>query len=193
MQILRLTCFLGEGLNHITGRSTPCTIARPDFHKILGVRQKVLQPGRVFLASNLNSVCSCFFVMGSPVPNLQTCKLSKVFSWFRHFSCKKFFSTCYDTIDDGWASDSQMLLAVSFLSVLDYGKAHNADLIKDVESKLKPHFKAWNSHTQMKKEQKTLHKVCSQNIKLVLFRSIWHNNLYHWFSALFLFIWLQIC
>lgn len=89
--ILRLTCFLGEGLNHITGRSTPCTIARPDFHKILGVRQKVLQPGRVFLASNLNSVCSCFFVMGSPVPNLQTCKLSKVFSWFRHFSRKNSF------------------------------------------------------------------------------------------------------
>lgn len=154
MQILRLTCFLGEGLNHITGRSTPCTVAGPDFHKILGVRQKVLQPGRVFLASNLNSVGSCLFVMGSPVPNLQMCKLSKGFSWFRHFSCKKFFSTCYDTIDDGWASDSQMLPTVPFLSVLEYGKAYNADLIKDVKSKLKPHFTAWKSHTQMKTEKK---------------------------------------
>lgn len=154
MQILRLTCFLGEGLNHITGRSTPCTVAGPDFHKILGVRQKVLQPGRVFLASNLNSVGSCLFVMGSPVPNLQTCKLSKVFSRFTHFSCKKLFSTCYDTIDDGWASDSQMLPTVPFLSVLEYGKAYNADLIKDVKSKLKRHFTAWKSHTQMKTEKK---------------------------------------
>lgn len=92
MQMFRLTCFLGEGLNHLTGRSTPGTIARPDVHRVLGVRQKVLQPGRVLLAVDLNSVCSCFFVMSWPVPNLQTFKLSNSLSWCRHLNCEKFFS-----------------------------------------------------------------------------------------------------
>lgn len=62
--------FSGEGLDHVTGRSTPGAVTGSHFNEVLGVRKKVLQPGRVLLAGDLNSVCSCFFVMTGPVPNL---------------------------------------------------------------------------------------------------------------------------
>lgn len=98
MQMFRLTCFLGESLNHLTGRSTPGTIAGPDIHRVLGIWQKVLQPGRVLLAVDLNSVCSCFFVVSRPVPNLQAFKLSNSLSRCRHLNCE-FFSVDSFTID----------------------------------------------------------------------------------------------
>lgn len=133
----RLTCFLGEGLNHVTGGSTPCTVAGPDFHKILRVGQEVLHSGRVLLAGDLDSVCSRFFVVSSPVPNLQAVKLGDVSLWFRHFRCEKPFPIGSDHPPDvGWASESQPLPNVStLLSVLEYGKAHNTELIKHGKSK----------------------------------------------------------
>lgn len=69
-QVMILTGFSGEGLDHVTRRSTPGTVAGSNFNEVLGVRQQVLKPGRVFLAGDLNSVCSCFLVVRSPVPNL---------------------------------------------------------------------------------------------------------------------------
>lgn len=127
MQMFRLTCFLGEGLNHLTGRPTPSTIARPDVHRVLGVRQEVLQPGRVFLAVDLNSVCSCFFVMSWPVPNLQTFKLSNSLSRCRHLNCEKFFSADSVTIDANHYIVKYFLVLFTFLAVLDQSKAYNAD------------------------------------------------------------------
>lgn len=127
MQMFRLTCFLGEGLNHLTGRPTPGTIARPDVHRVLGVRQEVLQPGWVLLAVDLNSVCSCFFVMSWPVPNLQTFKLSNSLSWCRHLNCEKFFSADSVTIDANHYIVKYFLVLFTFLAVLDHSKAYNAD------------------------------------------------------------------
>ena len=51
------------------------------------------------------------------------------------------------------------LMLLTFLSVLENGKAHNADLIRSVKSKLKAHLIAWNSHTQTKKREKAK-KMC---------------------------------
>lgn len=139
--MLRLTCFLGEGLNHLTGRSTPCTIAGPDFHRVLGVRQKILQPGWVLLAVDLNSVCSCFFVMDRPVANLQTFKLSNILSWFRHFGCEKFFSPDSVILDVDWTLYSYIFLNATYTSIsLGLYKEYNADVIKAVESKSKSHI-----------------------------------------------------
>lgn len=139
--MLRLTCFLGESLNHLTGRSTPCTIAGPDFHRVLGVRQKVLQPGWVLLAVDLNSVCSCFFVMDRPVANLQAFKLSNILSWFRHLSCKMFFSPDTVTLDVDWTLYSYIFLNATYSSIsIGLYKEYNAGVIKFVEGKLKSHI-----------------------------------------------------
>lgn len=75
-QVMILTSFSGEGLDHVTRRSTPGTVAGSNFNEVLGVRQQVLEPGRVLLAGDLNSVCSCFLVVRSPVSNLQISKRS---------------------------------------------------------------------------------------------------------------------
>lgn len=73
-QVMILTGFSGEGLDHVTRRSTPGTVAGSNFNEVLGVRQQVLEPGRVLLAGDLNSVCGCLLVVRSPVPNLQISK-----------------------------------------------------------------------------------------------------------------------
>lgn len=116
MQMLRLTRFLGVSLNHLTGGSTPGTIARPDVHRVLGVRQQVLQPGRVLLAADLNSVCSCFFVVSRPVPNLQAFKLSNSLSWCRHLNCEKLFLADSVTIDADYYILKYFLVLFTFLS-----------------------------------------------------------------------------
>lgn len=139
-----LTCFLGEGLNHVTGRPTPCTIAGPDFHEVLGVGQKVLQPGRVLLAGDLNSVCSCFFVMGSPIPNLQTFKLRKMLWWLRGENPFHLALTPMMLAECHILKCYLMLLIL--LLVLEYGKAHNVDLLK-MSKKSRAHLMAWNSIT----------------------------------------------
>lgn len=127
MQMCRLTCFLGEGLYHLTGRSAPGTIAGPDVHRVLGVRHKVLQPGRVLLAVDLNSVCSCFFVMSRPVPNLHTFKVSNSLSWCRHLNCEKFSSADSVTIEANYYILKYFLVLFTFLVALDHRKAYNAD------------------------------------------------------------------
>lgn len=124
MQMFKLTCFLGKSLNHLAGRATPGTIACPDVHRVLGVRQKVLQPGRVLLAVDLNSVCSCLFVVSWPVPNLQAFKLSNSLSC-RYLNCDKFFSV--DSVAIDYYILKYFWVLFTFLSVLDHSKAYNAD------------------------------------------------------------------
>ena len=59
-----------------------------------------------------------------------------------------------------------MLLAVPFLLVLDYGKAYNADLIRDVKSKLKHIysniFTNINLSTNTRKNKKFIHGIPSR-------------------------------
>lgn len=58
-------------------------------------------------------------------------------------------------------------MLLTLLLVLGYGKAHNADLIKDVKGKSQAHL-IWLklSHTDQKRK-KTLDKIYFQNINLV--------------------------
>lgn len=175
----RLTCFLGEGLNHVTGGSTPCTVAGPDFHKILGVGQEVLHSGRVLLAGDLDSVCSRFFVMSSPVPNLQTVKLGDVSLWFRHFRCEKPFPIGSDLPPPMWAEHQSLnryLMSAHFYQSWNMAR-HTTQSWWNMAKANQGLPLAWNNLPLPKKreQQKILCKMCLQNWSLKVFATIISN------------------
>jgi len=65
-----LTCFPGNNIDGSTGRSITCTIEGRNIYMVASIRLQIFQFGRIFLIAHLYPLCSCFFIMSSPVTNL---------------------------------------------------------------------------------------------------------------------------
>lgn len=65
-----LTCFPGNNINGAAGGSVACTIEGRHIHMVASVRLQVFQFGGILLTAHLYPLCSCFFIMSSPVTNL---------------------------------------------------------------------------------------------------------------------------
>lgn len=65
-----LTCFPCNNIDGSTGRAIACTIEGRNIYMVASIGLQIFHFGWVFLIAHLHTLCSCFFIMSSPVTNL---------------------------------------------------------------------------------------------------------------------------